>query len=472
MTGSAEFASPSTGSDTTSSPQNCQPPASEPPTADSDSSGVPSETQVCKKCGISKPFSEFYKSKLWLSGYRTTCKVCVRSQETARKKLAEVKTKNSETHCRYRRTHRAKVLVNLARHRAKIKEIPFEIDAQGEGRLQQVIDAGLCQLTGIPFNLDDGKTWDSPSLDRIDNSKGYSLENVRVVLYCVNVMANLWGENKIVEIAGAIMERRREWSESLQTRLSASLKNMLPLESPEFSMKWAERPMSNGQSIPALVASARRTAANDSSGWPSPNVPNGGRQAAPESMTSTGKKPDGRKGQVDLNFVAQMASWSTPAANEYENSDPAKMMERRRQCQEKHVNGNGFGLTLGMQMSLVGWPTANSTDHKGVSTRSDGPPPRDINNRLKTDRQTRTPGTPGSYKMDLGDQAGLASGPIPGSSPAPTASRGVLNPEFSRWLMGFPKNWGHFLPGWASWDLVQKTLRELSGRPVATETRP
>ena len=50
---------------------------------------------------------------------------------------------------------------------------------------------------------------DSPSLDRIDSTKGYTPENVRVVLYCINVMANIWGENKIVEMSEAIMRARR-----------------------------------------------------------------------------------------------------------------------------------------------------------------------------------------------------------------------------------------------------------------------
>lgn len=38
--------------------------------------------------------------------------------------------------------------------------------------------------------------------------------------------------------------------------------------------------------------------------WPTPAVPNGGRSNASGSLTPTGKKADGSKGQVDLNFAA------------------------------------------------------------------------------------------------------------------------------------------------------------------------
>lgn len=58
------------------------------------------------------------------------------------------------------------------------------------------------------------------------------------------------------------------------------------------------------------------TSATRLAGWPSLNVPNGGRQAGLDSMSSTGKKRNGRKGQVDLNFTAAMAGWPMPQARD------------------------------------------------------------------------------------------------------------------------------------------------------------
>ena len=49
---------------------------------------------------------------------------------------------------------------------------------------------------------------------------------------------------------------------------------------------------------------------------------------------------------------AAVAGWPTPAANEYETRDSDRMLQRREEIKAKGINGNGFGLTLGM---LVGW---------------------------------------------------------------------------------------------------------------------
>jgi hypothetical protein len=50
--------------------------------------------------------------------------------------------------------------------------------------------------------------------------------------------------------------------------------------------------------------------------WPTPAVPNGGRSNAVGALTATGKKADGSKGQVDLNFAATKL-YSLPALTTY-----------------------------------------------------------------------------------------------------------------------------------------------------------
>jgi hypothetical protein len=73
---------------------------------------------------------------------------------------------------------------------------------------------GKCEITGIKFSDEiptGSKTAPfSMSLDRIDSSKGYVLENCRVVCLAVNLGMREWGENVMVRIGKAMMLRELE----------------------------------------------------------------------------------------------------------------------------------------------------------------------------------------------------------------------------------------------------------------------
>lgn len=131
--------------------------------------------------------------------YRLRPEVKARQRET---KLAWDKAnraKRNVTMRNWRQANRAANLIFRAKKRAEAKGLDFDLKGHVKD-LQDRIDRGFCELTGYPFDftLDDVtgyRRFDSPSLDRIDNDRGYTYDNVRVVLSIVNYALNVYGED-------------------------------------------------------------------------------------------------------------------------------------------------------------------------------------------------------------------------------------------------------------------------------------
>lgn len=104
----------------------------------------------------------------------------------------------------------ATAIRNHARRRAKEKNLECTITKEW---VIERIKKGECQLTKIKFDMTRttmGKRRPySPSIDRIDNSKGYTADNCRVVLSAVNVALNEWGEELFFIISTAYLQNRK-----------------------------------------------------------------------------------------------------------------------------------------------------------------------------------------------------------------------------------------------------------------------
>jgi hypothetical protein len=87
----------------------------------------------------------------------------------------------------YRERNPEKGIFRAARDRARKRGLEFSID------LEDVIIPDTCPILNIPLisraghGVQGGKL-DSPSLDRIDNSKGYIKGNVQVISHMANSM--------------------------------------------------------------------------------------------------------------------------------------------------------------------------------------------------------------------------------------------------------------------------------------------
>lgn len=87
---------------------------------------------------------------------------------------------------------------------------------------------GRCELTGIAFqNITNLKLKErqpfQPSIDRIDSTKGYVLDNCRLICVAANLAINSWGDWVLMELTRAIHIKNKSLSVSaLKNRIKKS----------------------------------------------------------------------------------------------------------------------------------------------------------------------------------------------------------------------------------------------------------
>ena len=189
-------------------------------------------------------------------------------------------------------------------------------------------------------------------------------------------------------------------SAALQSCLESRLRARLGVDgSPEYGLTWKRWDMESGPPICALRAAVRRTSGSGSTGWPSPMAGT----PAQKGYNEAGNNDSSRR------TVELVAGWTTPQAHD--------VSPRGSGQKEKHGTKHGCA-DLNRDAQMAGWPTprvAESTE----------------------DSSTHRPS--GCHKTQ--NLTTAAIGAMPSSSPALTGKRGVLNPRFSLWLMGYPEEW-------------------------------
>jgi len=82
---------------------------------------------------------------------------------------------------------RAKFIYANAKNRAKKIGMEFDLDRND---IISRMEKGICEATGVQLKFDEVRTFYTPSLDRINSSKGYTIDNVQVVCWGWNQLKN------------------------------------------------------------------------------------------------------------------------------------------------------------------------------------------------------------------------------------------------------------------------------------------
>ena len=101
---------------------------------------------------------------------------------------------------------RAKMLYQKCKSRAREKGMEFDLT---EKWIAERILRGKCESTDIPFVLDTtDKHKFAPSVDRLDNQKGYTTDNCRVVIHQLNQARNVFHDWEMLFLAYQIVRNR------------------------------------------------------------------------------------------------------------------------------------------------------------------------------------------------------------------------------------------------------------------------
>lgn len=100
---------------------------------------------------------------------------------------------------------RASYFLYSLRKSAKAKQVDFDLTLEWvESRIP-----GCCELTGLPFDMENRRSAHSPSVDRIDPHGGYVQSNCRMIVWSLNRAMCNYGQDYLFGLVTLAMARTK-----------------------------------------------------------------------------------------------------------------------------------------------------------------------------------------------------------------------------------------------------------------------
>lgn len=145
----------------------------------------------CSKCQVELTKNNCYISKdkkyANRNGFLHTCKKCRKAQADSWRQTDKGREMHRLSEAKRRAKNKEKYLWQTAKYRAENKGLEFAIE------VSDIVIPEFCPVLGIKLKGSDGIDLDisaSPSIDRIDSSKGYTKENIVVMSRRANCLKN------------------------------------------------------------------------------------------------------------------------------------------------------------------------------------------------------------------------------------------------------------------------------------------
>lgn len=139
----------------------------------------------CSKCGEVKSDNDFYQSQ---RGNR--CKECILIGTRKYKRKKRMDPEHRKIEADKQKERRVRLWQNTLIHDSKNRGVEHTLTIDDINQLFQKQN-GLCYWFKIPLiPSNDSKHPQQPSLDRLDRTKGYTLDNVVLTCYSANIGRN------------------------------------------------------------------------------------------------------------------------------------------------------------------------------------------------------------------------------------------------------------------------------------------